>query len=256
MIKKVVVPISGGIDSSVLLLMAVKEYDEVHALTFDYGQRHLREIKCADLQVAYMKQSSNVTHQTLDVRFLKDLAPTSSLTNSDIDTPDVREVKGEAQPASYVPNRNMLFLSIAAARAEAVGGADIWHGATKVDSLAGYWDTDKSFMNSMNNVLILNRENVAQIKCPLLDLDKSDITHKGVELGLMFSDTYTCYSGNMLSDATTPSSSLRLQGFLESGYIDPLLYIQQDNINQSYKNRGCKLIEYENYPPTLIEKFG
>lgn len=249
MSKKVVVPISGGADSSVLLHKAVEEYDKVYAITFDYGQRHSLELKCADIQVIYAKQKGKciVDHQILDVSFLKDLAPTSSLTNKEINTPDVRVVRGEAQPASYVPNRNMLFLSIAAARAEAVGGADVWHGAAQVDSLAGYWDSSKEFLESINNVLNLNREHNIRVEAPLIELSKCDIIKLGIKYKVKFKDTYTCYTGDALPSIYSASSSLRIAGFIEAGYADPILYKEQKELTAKYKELGVKQIPYENY---------
>ncbi len=240
---------SGGMDSSVLLHKAVQEYDKIYVLTFNYGQRHFQELKCANTQITYARRTGGcqIEHQVLDVTFIKELAPTSSLTNSDIDTPDVREVKGEAQPASYVPNRNMLFLSIAAARAEAVGGADIWHGAAQADSLAGYWDGSPEFLESINNVLGLNRENAVKIDAPLIELAKEDIIKLGIKHNVKFKDTYTCYTGEDLPSVYSASSSLRIQGFIAAGYADPLLYKEQKELTEKYKELGVKKIPYENY---------
>ena len=239
---RVVVPFSGGMDSTVLVHWACTKFDQVDVLTFDYGQRHHRELQAADAQWQdIINKYPNVTtsRQTLDVRFIRSLVPTSSLTNDDIETPNVATVRGEAQPKSYVPNRNMMFLSIATARAEAIGASTVWHGAAQADSLAGYFDGDTTFINAINNVNVLNREHRVVVEAPLINMSKADIVRKGVELGVDFAKTYTCYAGGELADATTASSSLRLQGFVESGYIDPIQYIQQEQLNQVYKQRGC-----------------
>lgn len=242
--NRVIVPISGGMDSTVLLHWACTKFDVVHAISFDYAQRHRRELAYAQDQalICASKGQAKVTHKTIDISFIRDIAPTSSLTNDTIATPDVRVIRGEAQPKSYVPNRNMMMLSIATAYAEAQGAATVWHGAAQADSLAGYFDGDTTFVDAMNAVNALNREHRVVIEAPLINMSKADIVRKGVELGVDFAKTYTCYAGGELADANSASSSLRLQGFLESGYIDPLKYIQQDQLDQVYAQRGCRPI--------------
>lgn len=242
--NQVVVPISGGMDSTVLLHWACTQFDVVHALSFDYAQRHRRELEFAQHQVliCFNKRQAKVTHKTIDISFIRDIAPTSSLTNDDIATPDVRTIRGEAQPKSYVPNRNMMMLSIATAYAEAQGAHTVWHGAAQADSLAGYFDGDTTFVDAMNNVNALNREHRVIIEAPLIDMNKADIVRKGVELGVDFTKTYTCYSGGELADINSASSSLRLAGFIEAGYIDPIKYIQQEQLDKVYAERGCRPI--------------
>jgi 7-cyano-7-deazaguanine synthase len=246
--NKLVLPISGGMDSSVLLHKAVNEFDSIHCLTFDYGQRHKKEIEFAHMQIKHaLKKNKNIHHKVLDVNFLRELAPTSSLTNNSIETPNVRDIMGEAQPKTYVPNRNMMFLSICAAHAEAVGADTVWHGAAQADSLAGYWDGSPEFLDSINNILNLNRDNPIRIEAPLIDLSKAQIVQEGINNKVMFSETWTCYEGGKLPESTTASSSLRLQGFLEAGYADPCLYKDQKRLIDVYKEKGVDLIPYEVY---------
>lgn len=245
MINKIVLGVSGGMDSAVLLHMACQQFDEIYTISFNYGQRHIKEIKCAELQIADVKNkypNKHITHQVIDTMFIKELAPTSSLTNNDIKTPNVNEVRGEAQPKSYVPNRNMIFLSILSARAEAVKSNVVWHGAAEADSLAGYWDGSPEFLNSINNLLSLNRDKPITIEAPLIKMSKKDIVLKGIKLGVKFENTWTCYAGEELADAESVSSSLRLQGFFAAGYKDPLRYIQQEKLDVVYKAKKCKNI--------------
>ena len=242
---KVVLGVSGGMDSTVLLHTACQLFDEVYAVSFNYGQRHIKEIECANLQIQDVRQKypeKQINHQTIDVTFIRELAPTSSLTNNSIETPNVKDIRGEAQPKSYVPNRNMIFLSILAARAEAVKSNLVWHGAAEADSLAGYWDGSPEFLLSINSLLGLNRDNPITIDAPLIKLSKKQIVLDGVKLGVKFENTWTCYAGKELSDAESASSSLRLQGFIGAGYRDPLRYIQQEKLDVVYKAMMCKKI--------------
>jgi len=237
---KLVLAFSGGMDSSVLLFMAAdRGYKEIHTVTFDYGQRHSKELQC-------IKKYPNVkfTNKLLDVSYIKDVSPTSSLTNLDIDNPDISKMAGDAQPVSYVPFRNQMFLSICCAYAESLGAQDVWYGAAEVDSLAGYWDTTDIFVSKYNELVSQNRQHQIKIDAPLLTMSKADIVREGVRLRVKFEDTWTCYSNREdgLADATTPSSSLRLAGFLESGYRDPIKYAQQDKIDVLYQQRGCGAI--------------
>ena len=248
MSKKLVLSISGGMDSVVLLHMAVdKGYDEINLITFNYGQRHIREIDCIQDQIDAVKAKDpnlSIDHYVADVGFIKYLAPTSSLTNTDIDNPDVSKMAGDAQPVSYVPFRNQLFNTIGCAYAEAKGADTVWYGAAEVDSLAGYWDGSQVFVDAMNNLTALNRENRIKIEAPLLTMSKEAIVEEGVRLKVDFSKTWTCYSNRKdgLADATTPSSSMRVKGFVDAGYQDPIQYVQQDKLSEVYMAKGCKKI--------------
>jgi len=242
-----VLTVSGGMDSTVLLYMAVaKGFDEIHTVTFDYGQRHLRELECAKYHINKLQdiKNINITNKTLDVRYIKDIAPVSSLTNLNIDNPNIKKMAGDAQPISYVPFRNLMFLSICSAYAESVGADTIWYGAAEADSLAGYWDGSKEFIESVNSLITLNRKSKIKIEAPLIEMSKKAIIEEGVRLGIDFNKTWTCYSNreDKLADADTPSSSLRLRGFIESKYKDPIKYVQQERLDEVYKQKGCREI--------------
>ena len=244
--SKLVLSISGGMDSVVLLHMAVdRRFREIHLISYDYGQRHKRELKCVSSQIEAVKAKVPdlvVTHYIADVGFIKHLAPTSSLTNEAIDNPDISKMAGDAQPVSYVPFRNQLFNTIGCAYAEAKGADTVWYGAAEVDSLAGYWDGSNEFVDSMNALIALNREHRINIEAPLLTMSKEAIVEEGVRLGVDFGNTWTCYSNRKdgLADATTPSSSMRVKGFVDAGYQDPIQYVQQSKLNELYLSKGCK----------------
>jgi 7-cyano-7-deazaguanine synthase len=245
--NKIIITLSGGMDSSVLLYKAAEQYKEVHTVTFDYGQRHDLELHAAVSQLVHAKHDfSNVlfTNKLLDVKYIKDIADISSLTNNDIDTPDVKDIMGEAQPKSYVPFRNMMFLSILLSYAEKLKADEVWYGAAQADSLAGYWDGSVQFIDKMNQICLLNREVDVSVRAPLLEMSKKEIILHGVELGVKFGDTYTCYSGEYPCDANSASSALRLKGFVDAGLRDPLPYKQKDKLDAIYKENNCKSIIY------------
>lgn len=243
--NKLVLAFSGGQDSTVLLWHAASRgYKEIHTLSFDYGQRHRRELDCVVKQISNIKKmypNLVVTNKVIDVSYIKAISPTSSLTNSDIDNPNIHEMAGDAQPVSYVPFRNQMFLSICCAYAESLSAETVWYGAAEVDSLGGYWDCSREFLNCINETISLNRMNRIVIEAPLLEMSKAKITQLGVKLGVNFAETWTCYSDREdgLADATTPSSSLRLSGFVSGGYRDPIKYIQQDRIEELYTLNKC-----------------
>lgn len=246
--NKLVLALSGGADSTVLLHMAAdKGYKEIHTLTFDYGQRHNREIDCVKTQIRALQKEYPgciITNKLLDVTYIKDISPTSSLTNRAIDNPDINKIAGDAQPVSYVPFRNMMFLSICCAYAESMKADTVWYGAAQIDSAAGYWDGSVEFIDNINNVLNLNRQTQIKIEAPLIDMSKSEIILEGKRLDVSFGDTWTCYSNDKsgLADATTPSSSLRLAGFIQAKLQDPIRYIQQEHIDTLYAKHECKKI--------------
>jgi 7-cyano-7-deazaguanine synthase len=244
--NKLVLAFSGGLDSSVLLYMAADQgFKEIHTVTFDYGQRHSREMDCIPRQIQDLRLQYPgvvVTNKLIDVSYLKSISPTSSLTNPDIANPDISKIAGDAQPVSYVPFRNQMFLTICCSYAESIQADSIWYGAAQIDSAAGYWDTSTDFISNFNELIALNRTNRITIDAPLLTMSKKDIVFEGVRLGVKFENTWTCYSSGEdgFADATTPSSSLRLRGFIDSGYQDPIRYIQQIEIDKIYQANKCK----------------
>jgi 7-cyano-7-deazaguanine synthase len=246
MSKKLVLSFSGGADSSVLLYMAAdRGYDEVYTVTFDYGQRHRKEMASVPLQKWNLRSRFPqvvVHNKVINASYIRDVSPTSSLTNNNIDNPDISKIAGDAQPVSYVPFRNQMFLSICCAYAESLKVETVWYGAAQVDSLAGYWDGDKPFVEKMNELTSLNRDHRILIEAPLLSLSKADIVREGVRLGVKFEDTWTCYSDHPsgYADATTPASSLRIKGFIDAGYRDPITYLQQDKLEKLYEQHNCK----------------
>ena len=219
--NKVVVPISGGIDSTVLLHHAVKSgnFDEVHAISFHYGQRHSRELIYAD----YHATKLGVNYKLVRLDFFKDIN-TSSLTNPEIEVALTRDVLGDAQTVNYVPFRNQMMLSICCAIAESLEANTVYHGAAQVDTQAGYWDGSNEFLDAINSLTSLNRKHRIKIEAPLIELSKKEIIEWGLELDVPFSHTWTCYEGQQLACGQCGSCRERLAAFAANHSVDPLDY--------------------------------
>ena len=218
---KCVVSFSGGMDSTVLLYHAAKTYDSVLALFFEYGQRHIKEYECAKYHADKLE---NVTLKPINVTFFKDIATQSSLLNDNIAVAKARDVMGDPQTVNYVPFRNMMLLSIASAAAETFGAHRVLYGAAQADSVAGYWDGSEEFLDASNRVNILNRRNKITIGAPLIEMSKRDIVKWGLDLGVEYDKTWTCYEGKEDACGECTACSLRIKGFIDAGLPDPLSY--------------------------------
>jgi len=218
---KCVIPVSGGLDSAVILHWAFSEGKEIHAVSFNYGQRHFdREMACA-ISNCYFKSK---THKRLNLDFFKDIVDTSALTNDNIDVAKTKDVLGDPQTVNYVPNRNMMMLSICTAYAESLGASQVYHGAALVDSQAGFWDGSKEFLTAINAVNSLNRRSRIEIIAPLINKSKKDIVKLGISVGVDFEDTWTCYEGKEKACGECTACSSRIKGFIDAGVIDPIPY--------------------------------
>jgi len=224
--SKAVVPISGGLDSSVILSIVARAASEVYAITFDYGQKHRKEIQFAGFQL--INYDTIEQHKILDIQFFKKIANTSSLTNNKIKVAHTKDVLGDAQTVNYVPFRNMMMLSIACSYAESVGAETVYHGSALVDSQAGYWDGSADFLEQINHLTALNRKNRIKIEAPLINLSKKEIISLGLDNGVRFEDTWTCYEGKELACGYCTACSSRIQGFLDNKMKDPIEYERTD----------------------------
>lgn len=190
-VSKVVVSLSGGLDSSILLHLMVKRFgaDNVFALSFNYNQRHDVELACAKFTTNKLK----VQHKIIDISFLGEIAKdVSAMVKGSVATPTVADVLGDPQPATYMPNRNMILASITAAYAEAVGADGIALGIQAIDSYC-YWDTTPDFYKAIEDVLVLNRKHRIYFVPAFLNLSKADEIVLGQELKADFSKMWTCY---------------------------------------------------------------
>jgi 7-cyano-7-deazaguanine synthase len=227
--KNCVLLYSGGMDSMVLLHQSIKKYDKIYILSFDYNQRHKKEIVLAKEYIEFINKTTDKikSYTIVNLEFYSELASTSSLTNKNIDVPKMKDIIGHPQSVTYVPNRNMVMLSIASGYAESVKAADVLTAVVALDNLSGYWDTTQEFVNGFNDVIHLNRMNNITIQSPLVDMSKEDIIKEGVKLGADFSKSWTCYEGLEEACGVCPSCSGRLAGFVKSGYKDPIKYQTQ-----------------------------
>lgn len=218
---KCVVPVSGGLDSTVILHWVVSEGHDVNAVSFNYGQRHFEQETKRAVENC---RELNIPHKVIDLGFFKDIVNTSSLVNDDIAVAKTRDVLGDPQTVNYVPNRNMMMLSICTAYAESLGASHVYHGSALVDSQAGYWDGSIEFIHAINKVNSLNRRDRVGIIAPLIHKSKKDIIDLGVNVGVDFAKTWTCYEGGDQACGECPACSSRIQGFMDAGYIDPISY--------------------------------
>ncbi|WGV99129.1 7-cyano-7-deazaguanine synthase QueC [Vibrio sp. YMD68] len=210
--KKAVVVFSGGQDSTTCLVKALQEFDEVHAITFDYGQRHRLEIAIAqDLA----KELGATAHKVMDVTLLNELA-ISSLTRDDI--PVSHELQDNGLPNSFVPGRNILFLTLAGIYAYQIGADTVITGVCETD-FSGYPDCRDEFVKSMNTALVLGMDRTFEISTPLMWLNKAEtwaMADRYDALELVRNKTLTCYNG-VIGDGCgdCPSCDLRQSGLDE-----------------------------------------
>ncbi|MUT67230.1 7-cyano-7-deazaguanine synthase QueC [Paenibacillus sp. NEAU-GSW1] len=203
---KAVVVFSGGQDSTTCLFWALERYEEVEAVTFNYGQRHALELECAAQIAADLK----VRHHVLDMSLLGQLTP-NALTRDDI---AIEQTEG-GLPSTFVDGRNLLFLSFAAVLAKQVGAKTIVTGVCETD-FSGYPDCRDIFIKSLNVTLNLSMDYPFIIETPLMWIDKAQTWALADELGAfeyVRQNTLTCYNG-IIADGCgeCPACKLRRQG--------------------------------------------
>jgi len=224
--KHAIVLLSGGIDSTTTLAMAIVQDYECSALSFDYGQRHRLELEAAQ-RIADSLGAKDHRIVKIDNRIF-----TGSALTNDVDVPKQRSAEeiGHGIPVTYVPARNTIFLAHALAWAEVKGAAHIFLGVNALD-YSGYPDCRPEFI-----MLFQTLANVAtkagveghrfQIHAPLIKLSKAEIIRKAIELKVDLSLTHSCYDPKPDGRACgeCDSCQLRLKGFREAGVSDPIAY--------------------------------
>ncbi len=235
--KKAVVLLSGGIDSTTSMAVARSEGYELYALSFDYGQRHLIELDCAKRNAESLGAKK---HLVINAN-LRDIG--GSALTSDIEVPkgsaiaqkcNSAEEKETEIPVTYVPARNTIFLSFALGWAEVLEAEAIFIGANAID-YSGYPDCRPEFIKAFEEMANLATKASVEgkikfrIHAPLIDLTKAEIIKKGAELGIDYSLTWSCYDpvekegGGYLPCGRCDSCRIRAKGFEEAGIKDQLL---------------------------------
>lgn len=221
--EQAVVLVSGGIDSTVLLHYLSKQGYTLYALACQYGQRHCRELICAERQSELARAKA---FTSVPMLFMADLIQSgSALIKTGSAVPDLVDIPESMrdQPPTYVPNRNMVFLSIAAAYAESLGIEQVFYGAQSQDEY-GYWDCTQAFLEGINALLSLNRRRPVRVEAPLLHNSKTDNVKLGIKLGVDFSMTWSCYRGEEEACGTCPTCVERLKAFQGADIPDSIPY--------------------------------
>ncbi len=225
--KKAVVLSSGGIDSTTAMAIAKQEGYEIYSLSFHYGQRHSVELEAA-LKVAKVLDAEK--HLVIRIDLTK--IGGSALTD-DMEVPRGRSEKemGAEIPVTYVPARNTIFLSYGLAWAEVLGASDIFIGVNAID-YSGYPDCRPEYIEAFQRLANLatkaavEGKMIIEIHTPLIKMTKAEIIRKGIELGVDYSKTHSCYdpSADGKACGRCDSCLLRKQGFREAGFPDPTNY--------------------------------
>lgn len=219
--KKAIVLLSGGLDSTTALYLAKNQgFDEIYAITFEYGQKHDKELKSA---IAVAKATGVKEHKI--VNLMLNQWKGCSLTDKDMDISDGHTDRADI-PDTYVPARNMVFLAVAASYADALGITDIFIGVSEVD-YSGYVDCREEFIRAMENAInlgtVLGAEKKQKITlhAPFMHMTKADEVRLGMKLEVDFGLTWTCYRGNEYPCGVCDSCLLRTRAFAEAGIEDP-----------------------------------
>ena len=224
MSRPAVVLLSGGLDSATVLAIARHQGFDCHALSFDYGQRHGAELRAAErVAVALGARECKRIHIGLDA------IGGSALTDAAIAVPD--QLQEGVIPVTYVPARNTVFLAFALGWAEVLGATDLFIGVNAVD-YSGYPDCRPAFIEAFQTLANLaTKAGVEgarfQIHTPLITLSKADIIRRGVELGVDYAMTVSCYSADAKGRACRVCDACRLRaaGFAAAGVVDPTRYV-------------------------------
>lgn len=217
MTNKVVVIYSGGMDSFTLLNEVHRSGKEIYALSFDYGQRHKKELHYA----ARVCQKQNIHHKVVNISAINDLIGGSSLTD-DIEVPE-GHYEDENMQQTVVPNRNMILLSLATGYAVSLGIEEVYYGAHGGDHMI-YPDCRPEFVEKMNNVCEIANYQKVMICTPYLNINKIDILTKGLAMNLDYSDSWTCYNGREKACGKCGACQERLEAFSMNQVNDPLCY--------------------------------
>lgn len=222
---KAVIILSGGLDSTTCMGLAQAEGRDLYPITFNYGQRHIIELEAARKVAEHYGVLDRF--KIVPLHFLKDIGG-SALTDESISVPQ-NALQDSHIPVTYVPGRNLLFLSMAGAYAETIGAQELWIGVNALD-YSGYPDCRPEFIGLMEQVLASALKTGAdgrpvQIRSPLIHWTKAEIIRHGIAAGVPYVLTTSCYVGGEQACGTCDSCLLRLKGFSEAGSADPIAYM-------------------------------
>lgn len=233
--EDVVVLLSGGLDSSTVLGLVLnghEEYrDRYHALTINYNQRHKKELDSA----RKIAEHYGVDHKimNLDLR-----AFGGSALTSDTEVPTDRSVEqmGGDIPITYVPGRNTIFISLALAYAETIDAGQVYLGVNALD-YSGYPDCRPEYIHKFNELSRLSNKRGVEgspifIEAPIIDYSKSQIVSLGIQLGVPYEKTWSCYNGRDKACGKCDSCLLRVQGFYANGIPDPIEYESYPDVSK------------------------
>ncbi len=220
--KIAVVLSSGGLDSTTVMGIARAQGFGIHSLTFDYGQRHRCEIEAARRAADFFSAEHHIVVKI-------DTSPFRGSALTD-DIPVPKDGPTDGIPITYVPARNLVFISYAVAYTESIGAKDIFIGVNAVD-YSGYPDCRSDFIEAVRKSAALGTKcgvegNPILIHTPIAGMSKSEIIRKGIELGVDYSITHSCYDPDAEGRACgrCDSCRLRLRGFADAGLKDPIAY--------------------------------
>ncbi|MEX1187202.1 MAG: 7-cyano-7-deazaguanine synthase QueC [Gemmatimonadaceae bacterium] len=221
---KAVVLLSGGLDSATTAAIAIRDGFQLHALSLDYGQRHVAELDAAKRVARDLAAAQHVVVQ-VDLRAIGGSALTA-----DMAVPKNEDPTADRIPVTYVPARNTLLLSLALGWAEVIGAFDIFIGVNALD-YSGYPDCRPEFIRAFEKLANVATKagttgGTFSIHAPLIDLSKTEIIRLGTDLGVNYASTTSCYDPDPAGRACgeCDSCQLRRRGFAEAGLVDPIAY--------------------------------
>lgn len=224
---KAVILLSGGLDSTVCMAYAKDQGYELYPISFNYHQRHSIELESAKKVAQFYKVARHIVIETN----MNDIGG-SALTDTSIEVPD-GDIDSKEIPVTYVPARNLIFLSYALSYAEAIGAERILIGVNALD-YSGYPDCRPAFVEKFQEVANYATKATAAdhkeilIETPLLNLSKKEIVELGTRLGAPLHVSHSCYRGGEKACGVCDSCKLRLKGFREAGLVDPVPYETND----------------------------
>lgn len=211
---KAVVVLSGGMDSTTLLYKVIADGYAPAVVSFNYGQRHKKELNYART----ITRRLGLQHKVVDLRSINPLLQGSALTTKNVAVPEGHYAE-ESMKATVVPNRNMIMLSLATGYAVSIGANNVFFGAHAGDH-AIYPDCRKEFVKKLSDVTRIANYTPVEVHAPFLKMDKGDIVELGIKLGVPFSNTWTCYVGKAKPCKKCGACVERMEAMAKAGYVD------------------------------------